>query len=118
MEIIINQDEVTKAINNTVNKAINDSLSGYDVQKTIASVISKEVAEGAIAEAIKQATSNIDTAALSKVLATEIQKATTKAVVFILHEALLTIVCKLRNIGDYSPEDKKTREELKIELFR
>ena len=117
MEIKINQEEIAESINKSIGQSIADALTSYDMQKSISHVISKEIAEGAIAEAIRIAASSVDVTVLSISLASEIQKATTKAVMILLQEALLTTVCTLRGIGDYSEVDKKARELLKAELF-
>jgi len=118
MEIRINQTQIEEAINNAATKAIAESLGGYHVVRSIADVVSSEVAAGAIAEAIRQAVAQIDNAALVKALATEIQRATTRAVVGILHEGLVTVICRLRNIGDYSTDDKAEREKILAEIRR
>lgn len=118
MEITIDQDKIAEAINNTAEKAVQDSLGSYSVQRAISEVVTKEVATGAIAEAIRQAVKQMDTAKLTQHLAEELQRHTTRAVVNVMQEGMLQAVCKLRGIGDYSEADKKERAKLKIELFQ
>jgi hypothetical protein len=117
MELKIDQQLIADAINKTASKALESSLCGYEVQVAIASVVTREVAEGAIAEAIKQAVQQVDTAALTQALAVELQRATVRATVAILQDGLMTTICKLRGIGDYSTEDKEARAKLRAELF-
>ncbi len=117
MEITIDQDKITEAINQTATKAVQDSLGSYNVQRAIAEVVTTEVAEGAIAEAIRQAVKQMDTNKLTQHLAAELQRHTVRAVVNVLQEGLLQTVCKLRGIGDYNDSDKKERARLKVELF-
>jgi len=117
MQIELDQDKITEAINQTASMAVEDSLRGYSVQRAIAEVVTKEVATGAIAEAIRQAVKQMDTVKLTQHLAEEMQRHTTRAVVNVLQEGMLQTVCKLRGIGDYSEADKKERARLKFELF-
>ena len=118
MEIKIDQEAILTAINTNATKAVADALGGWEVQKAVAQVVTAEVAQGAIAEAIRTAVGKIDKSALANALASELQKATTSAVVAILHEGVLDIVCKLRGIGGYSAEDGRKRAAIKAELFK
>ena len=117
MEIQIDQDKIALAMNQTASKAIEDAVKGWGVQKAIAEVVTKEVAMGAIAEAIRQAVKQMDTVKLTQHLAEELQRHTTRVVVSILQEGMLQAICKLRGIGDYSEADRKERAKLKVELF-
>ena len=117
MKIELDQEVIDVAINKTATKAIAEALSGYSVTSSIAEVVTNQVATGAIAEAIRKAVEDVDTAKLTQHLAAEMQRATAKAVVNVLQEGLLSIVCKIRGIGDYSDDDKKERARLKEELF-
>lgn len=117
MEIQIDQDKIALAMNQTVSKAVEDALKGWGVQSAIAEVVTKEVAMGAIAEAIRQAVKQMDTVKLTQHLAEELQRHTTRAVVNVLREGMLQAICKLRGIGNYSDADRKERAKLKVELF-
>jgi len=117
VEIKIDQDKIALAMNQTASKAVEDALKGWGVQSAIAEVVTKEVAAGAIAEAIRQAVKQMDTAKLAQHLAVELQRHTTRAVVNVLQEGVLQAVCRLRNIGDYSEADKRERAKLNAELF-
>lgn len=117
MEIKIDPGTIADAMNRSATKALETSLAGYEVQKAIASVVTREVAEGAIAEAIRQAVKQVDVAALTQALAEELQRATLRATVAMLQEGVLSTVCKLRGLGDYSPEDRAARAQLKQQLF-
>lgn len=117
MKIEIDQDRISNAITETATQALESSLAGFQIQQAIAAVVSKEVAEGAIAEAIKQAAQSIDTAALTQKLAEELQRATIKASVAILQEGLLNTVCKLRGLPEYGDSGKAERQRLRAELF-
>ena len=118
MEIKIDQEAIAAAINANATKALADALGGWEVQKAVAHVVTAEVVQGTIGEAIRTATGKIDKSALANALATELQKATTSAVVEILHEGVVDIVCKLRGIGDYTAEDGRKRAAIKAELFK
>ena len=118
MEIKIDQEAILTAINTNATKAIADALGGWEVQKAVAHVVTTEVAQGAIADAIRTAAGKIDKSELANVLASELQKATTSAVVVILHEGLVDIVCKLRGIGNYTEDDRRKRAAIKAELFK
>lgn len=59
----------------------------------------------------------MDKSSLILTLSSEIQKATTSAVIHIVQEGLLSVVCKLRGISDYGVESKREIEKLKVRLF-
>ena len=118
MEIKIDQEAILTAINTNATKAVTNALSGWEVQKAVAHVVTTEVAQGAIADAIRTVAGKIDKSALANALASELQKAATSAVVVILHEGLVDIVCKLRGIGNYTEDDRRKRAAIKAELFK
>ena len=117
MQINLDQDKINAAIDQTASKAVEDALKGFAIQQAIADVVSKEVATGAIAQAIRQAVQQMDTVKLTQHLSAELQRHTTRAVTHILQEGLLQAVCRLRGIGDYSENDRRERLKLKTELF-
>lgn len=117
MELKIDQEAIAKAINDNATKAVASALSGWEVQKTVADAITTEVAQGAVADAIRAAVGKIDRNELVNTLASEIQKAVTRAVISILNEGLVDIVCKLRGIGNYTEDDRRKRAAIGAELL-
>lgn len=115
MELKVDQEAISKAINDSATKALAQALGGWEMQKAVAEIVTDEVARGAIADAVKLAVQQIDRSALSNALAGELQRATTRAVVTMLNEGLVDIVCKLRGIGIYG-DDVKRRAAVKAEL--
>ena len=118
MDIKIDQKILEESINNSATQAIRSALEGYVVKESIVSAVTNEIAEGAVASAIREAVKKINTETLVQHLAKEIERATTKAVIHILHLGLIETICKLRGIGDYSKEDREERRKLEIELFK
>jgi len=117
MQIEIDPKMITEALDKAASEALRESLSGYKVQEAISSVITAEIAEGAISKAIKQAAKQVDIAALTQKLAAELQKATVKAAIALLQDGLVATVCKLRGIGEYGADDKAERAKVRVELF-
>jgi len=117
MDIKIDAQQVEKAINEQVGKAIADALSGYDVRQAIAKSLSTEIAEGAIHQALKRATANLDLERLTATLASEIERAATASTVGLLQESFVSVVAKLRNISEYGDEYKRERTAIRMELF-
>lgn len=117
MEVKIENGMIEQAINDAASKAIANALGGYNVTSAIANVVTEQIAEGVIAKAISNAVESLDTEDLVQHLAEEIQKATVRATISVLHEGIMSTICKLRGIGDYSEDDKKERERLKVKLF-
>lgn len=115
MQVQLDTDAIAAAINNSATKALSKAFDGYSMQTAVAEIVTDEVVKGAIADSIKLAVQGLDRAALANALAQELQKAVTKAVVTMLNEGLVDIVCKLRGIGQYG-EDVKRREAIKAEL--
>ncbi len=118
MEIEIDMDTIGGAINQSASTAIADAFSGWQAQSAIQKIVTKEIAEGVMAEAIREAVRQIDSASLANALAAELQKVATRTVVSLLREAMLDTVCKLRGIGDYSQSDQAKRAAIKLELFK
>ena len=114
MEILFDEDMVKVAINNSASKAIETAFAGYETQHAIASIITTEIAEGSIKQAIAQATTQIDLDEFTSTLAKELQDAVVKATIRVLREGLCSTICKLRGIGDYQKEE---RAKLYAELF-
>lgn len=115
MDIKIDQDAIAFAINTSATKALTQALSGWNMQQAIGEIVSTEVISGAVADAVKLAVAQIDRSALANALAGELQRATTRAVITLLNEGLVDIICKLRGIGAYG-EDVKRRAEVKAEV--
>lgn len=118
MELKINEKLIEEKMNLEITKAVADAVSGWKMQSAIADVITSEIAEKTLQEVIRKAVSNIDIDDLVSVLAKEMSRSVVSAVVHILEEGVLDIVCKLRGIGNYSDEDKRERERVKAILFR
>lgn len=117
MEIKVDMEAVARAMSESATAALTQSLGGYEVQKAVAAVVSGEIVSGTIGAAIKEAVRTVDHAELTKMLAAELQRATTRAVITLLREGLLKTVCSLRDVGDYSAEDKAERARIRAELF-
>ena len=120
MDISIDSNEIADALQRSASKSIADSLGGYSVQKAIADVVTAEVANGAIGEALRRSVKEIDTEELVQVLASEMQRHICKAVVHILQEGVTSSVYRLRCSGTYSylsEEEKENRAHIKHELF-
>jgi len=96
---------------------VSASLSGYQTQTLIGSIVTDEIVSGAIGAAIRQAAQEIDIEELTAQLAKELTRAVTRATLLMLQEAVTNTLCKLRNIGDYSAEDRAARAAVRIELF-
>jgi len=117
MQVTLDNEKITRAITDAATDAVVEALKGWEVAKAIGEVITKEVAEGIMAEALRRAIRQIDNERLITTLAVELEKGVVRAVTHILEEGVLDVVCKLRGISDYSDEGKKERERLKHQLF-
>ncbi len=120
MKFELNTETIQEAIGSSADKAISSALGGYEVQKAIADVVTKEVAQGAIAEAIRVAVRQLNTESLTQHLAEELQRATVRAATGLLQEAMLQTVCRLRGLGShgyYSDDDKREMSRIRAELF-
>jgi len=113
MEIRISQEQLDKAINENVEKAISNALSGYSVQAAIADKITNEVATGVIGDSLNRAISEMDTDKLTRAISEQIQKAMISTVNHILTEGLISTILELRKIPSY---DDKKREQAAAEI--
>jgi hypothetical protein len=112
MNIQIDQSQLDQAVNTHINTAIQQALQGYSVKDAIGKQISESVASGVLAEAIDSAIAKVDTGALTTHLANEIQRATTSAVVSILHEGLADLIMTIRKVPSYDQEKMKTERAI------
>ena len=117
MDIMINQVAIAAAVQRSIDKAVADAFGGYEVNRAIANAIVGQVTDGAIGKALAVVTTQIDTGKLVTALAGEIERATTRAVVRTIEEALISLVCKLRNIPEYGDEAARKRAAVRSELF-
>ena len=117
MEIKIDEKALHEAMNSATTKAVADALGGYAVREAVAKVVTEEVATGAIAQAIRAAVAQMDTKTLTATLATEMQRAVTRAVVEIVGEGLMESVYRLRGLNDYTSEDKAKREQIRQRIL-
>lgn len=117
MNIELNESLISEAVNKSATDAITAALCGYKVSNTIGEVVTEQIANGAIMRAINEALVSLDTAALTEMLAREMQNAVTSAVVHIVREGLVDVVCKIRGVDRYgaSPLD---RDKVRAELFK
>lgn len=113
MDIKLNEEELQEAINSKMNKAVENALMDYSIQKVIAEKITQSFACGVIGEALDKALASMDVTELTTVLAKEISKATTRAAVHILTDGLIETLLNLRKIPDY---DDKKRSAARMEL--
>jgi hypothetical protein len=119
MKIELDQEKVSEAINIHINKAVEDALKGHSVREAIAQKISAQLADGAVAKAIDNAVSRVDTGKLTQAIAEQIQKTMVSAVAHIVQESFLGIMANMRGFASYEGEEK-TRyiEELKAKFAR
>jgi len=117
MQINFDETMISQAMTESATGAITTALSGYAVTNMIGKIVTDEVMAGALGQAVKDAASRIDTEALTAALAAELQKATIRAALALLQDGVVSTICKLRNISDYTAEDKAARALVKIELF-
>lgn len=117
MNIELDQTAIAATINAKATQAVQAAFGGYEMQKAVAEIVTTEVAQTVVADAIRQAVASIDKTALTQALAAELQRTTTRAVATMLNEGLVDIVCKLRGIGNYG-DDVARRAAVKAELLK
>lgn len=116
MELKIDSLLIEKAINENISAALTQSLGGYQMTDAVAKIVTAEVANGAVAEAIKVAVEQINKSDLAMTLAQEIQRAVTSAAVAIVREGMVGVVCRLRGVDGYGHE--KERAEVRASLLK
>ena len=117
LEISISSADVQSHINSTISQAVKNSLESYTVSSAIGSKITESIIEGSVSQALDLAIRNLDTQALTNMLAAEIQRTVTRAVVAMLQEGFVDILAKMKGLSNYSDDDKKERARLKEQLF-
>jgi len=116
-EISIDTDAILQTINETATAAIRDALKGYSFTSAVGKLVSESLAERAMTEAISAALEQVGTDELTRTLASEMQRAVVRGVVMLLQESMVSVVCKLRGVADYSPGYAQRAEEIRHQLF-
>ena len=118
MEIKIDQEMINAAIQKNANEAIAKALTGWKVSEAIANIITDEAADGLIADSVREAVRGIDTKGLASVLAVELQKHVTSAVVAIVKEGFIEAVLNLRKVPTYDDKARaEARKKVEAQLF-
>lgn len=113
MEVKIDHDQLQTAIAESLQRSVDSAVGSFDMSRMIRERLTSQVAEGAIADAMDQAIAKIDTDALTNTLAAEIQRATTSAVVYLIQEAMTTVILQISGKSLYGEEERKERERVK-----
>jgi hypothetical protein len=94
-------------------------MGGYSVRQAIAEALTDEFANGVIAAAVRQAVGEVDVQKLASVLAKEMMRATTRGVVAVLEDAMITLLVQMRGGKDYEADNVKQRrrDEVRAQLF-
>lgn len=118
MNIEINEDQVQKAAGESIQKALDDALSGWQVQDLLKKTIADQIATGAMVEGVKRAMESIDASGISSALAKQIEIAATQAVIALIKESFVDVACRMRGVKDYAPDYESRRAAMMAEMFR
>lgn len=116
MNIEINSERLQSAVSESMGKAVDTALRGYDVQAAIAKTIGEEIGSGAVAQAIRDGLAQIDGGALARALAGEIARSVTSATVLVVREALATAIIRLRGGYNTQAEERTLRARVIAEI--
>ena len=118
MNITIDQEQIDAGINQHINAAVLNALSGWEIKDAISKKITSSVANETIGKAIEKAIEQFDTETLTQALAEQIQITTTKAVTKIIKTGFIEVLMKLQGIPDYDDKKKDAaRERLEAEIW-
>jgi len=116
MDIKLDEDRLEGAINEKIMEAVEKALGGYNVQEAIGDTVKNQIAYGVVNESVERAIGSLNIEGLTKSLAVEIEKATAAAVVTILMEGVVDIVCKIRGLKDFEKDYQQKRDKIRAEL--
>lgn len=118
MQVNLDEEFITNAIDKHINKAVEEALGSYKVQSGVADVLQQSVVSGAIGEALKEAVAQLDQGKIVHVLAGQIVRSMTSAVVHIVNEGLVSIMLDLRKIPDYDREKRLAEHDKLIAMLK
>ena len=117
MNIEIKHEDIAAAIQGTATKAIAERMASYEISSAIGKVVTAELAEGCMAEAVRLAVRDVDTASLTRALAVELQRSITAAMVSVLQSSAVEIVARIRGVESYASDRKAQMASIRHELF-
>jgi len=116
MELKIDEKVVETKMNEVVNEAVEQAVSGYEVGKLVREKIANEVVKGALLKGLEAAIDRLDIEAMTTALARELQRATVSAAVGLIRENAAQTVFKLRGHHDYDKDAAKKLQAIRQEL--
>lgn len=116
MDLKIDETRLNEAVQRRMTESIESALGSWKVEMAIAQTLTEEVSTGAVAEAVREAVSSIDTQTLVGAMAREMSKAIVRSVAHIVEESTLDIIVKLRSPSLYGDELARYRERVRAEL--
>jgi tetrahydromethanopterin S-methyltransferase subunit C len=107
--ITVDMDKIGAALQAATSDAIDSRMASYEVKSAIANVVAKEVAEGAVAQALQAAVATLNVGALTQ----KLEKAVVGGTVNVIRETMAELIIRMRNIPVYQ-EDQRQRARAEI----
>lgn len=114
LNVGVDMGKVGEALQAATTDAIAARMASYEVKQAIATVVAREVAEGAVARALEAAVAGLDVGALTTRLAEELSRAVTGGMVNVIREAMADLVVRIRGIPEY---DREKRDRARAEVL-
>jgi len=106
MKLELDQNQIEIAINEKINSAVVEALSGYAIKQAIATTVTESVANGSVAEAIKQAVAKVDKTRLVEALAAQIERTTTACVCRLLETSFIDMMMNLQGYQSFQTKER------------
>ena len=116
MNLVLDEKVIESSVNEMSTKAIQGAFQSYDVQSKVRESVANALVGDVLATAMTKAVAQLDLDGLTQVLAKEIMRNTTAAVVAMITENCVGMVYKLRGYGDYEKDKHKIMDEIRAEI--
>jgi hypothetical protein len=110
MDINIKDDDLQRIVNATVEKAVTESISGWDVQKHIKASATAAIMESAIAESVKASIESLDLKAISDAISKEFTRTVVSMSTLVLRTSAAAIIHDMhRGPNNYESSDQREK---------
>jgi hypothetical protein len=111
MEIKLDEELVSSALENAFSRAIDSAMYSRDVHNAIVESVSNGIAADTIGQAVLSAVNSLDKSAITQAIALEMQRCIVAGVVAVVEDAVVDIIAKMRGVYT-DAEKKRIRAEL------
>ena len=118
MKVELSEEVIEQSLASSVDTAVANAFTSYDVRRVIEQRIGEEVIGGALAKALTDAMDNIDMGNLTQALAEQLSRTVIASTVTLLRSQCVELIYKLRGHQEYEKDKDAIKAAIREELLR